>query len=168
MDSFITREAVGIFPGKFMKSYRYWYNYLSICSTKLRLNVTARFLVKFGKCDIFMIFWKFHFLMRKSSGDIPMLLAWLVSSTSPSGGNLVDGLPPASSNTGAAPASWKPQKCWTIDNFWCFFFEVMHSFITRRAGSIFRSKFIENIAWKCNHLSICSIKVKLNVTGSFR
>ena len=47
-----------------------------------------------------------------------------MSSTSLSGGNLVDGLPPASSNTGAAPASWKPKKCRTIYNFPGFFLEV--------------------------------------------
>ena len=34
-----------------------------------------------------------------------------VGSTSPSGGNQVDGLPPASSNTGAVSASWSPKKC---------------------------------------------------------
>ena len=38
--------------------------------------------------------------------------AWLVSSTSPSGGNQVDGLPPASSNTEtvAKPARLGPAK----------------------------------------------------------
>ena len=43
------------------------------------------------------IFDFFYFLKRRSSEDVRMLLAWLVSSTSPSGGNQVDGLPPASS-----------------------------------------------------------------------
>ena len=42
---------------------------------------------------------KSHFCIRKSSDGIGKLLALPVSSTSPAGGNLVDGLPPASSNT---------------------------------------------------------------------
>ena len=72
-------------------------------------------------------------------------------STSPPSGNQVDGLPLVCS-TGAAPACWKPKKCWTIYNFWCFFFEVMRSFIMSRAVSIFRSNFMKNAAWKSNHL----------------
>ena len=36
-------------------------------------------------------------------------MAGPVSSTSPPGGNQVDGLPPASSNTGAPLASWNPK-----------------------------------------------------------
>ena len=39
----------------------------------------------------------FDFSIRNSSDDICMSLAWQVSSTSPSGGNQVDGLQPASS-----------------------------------------------------------------------
>ena len=31
----------------------------------------------------------------------------------------------------------------------------------------FQTKFIENHAWKCNQLLICSMKLKVNVTGSF-
>ena len=42
-------------------------------------------------------FENFNFSIRNSSDDICMPLAWQVSSTSPSGGNQVDGLPPASS-----------------------------------------------------------------------
>ena len=40
-----------------------------------------------------------------------MFFARKLSSKSPSGGKLVDGLPPASSNTGAPLASLKPKKC---------------------------------------------------------
>ena len=40
-----------------------------------------------------------RFFIRKPSDDTCMPLAWHVSSTSSSGGNQVDGLPPASSNT---------------------------------------------------------------------
>jgi hypothetical protein len=43
------------------------------------------------------IFENFNFFIIKSPDDVCMLLAWLVSSASPSGGNQVDGLPPASS-----------------------------------------------------------------------
>ena len=46
--------------------------------------------------------------------------------------------------------------------------KVMRSFMMSKSVGIFQTKFIENPAWKYNHLSICSFKVKLNVTGSFR
>ena len=48
------------------------------------------------------IFENFDFFIRNSTDDVCMLLAWLVSSTSPSGGNQVDGLPPASSRESTA------------------------------------------------------------------
>ena len=60
-----------------------------------------------------MIFQDFNFSIRKSCDNIGKPLAVQVSSTSPSGGNQVDGLPPASS-TGAALASWKPKKMLTF------------------------------------------------------
>ena len=50
-------------------------------------------MVEFEKYDIFEIFQKFKFFIKNSSDNICILLAWLVSSTSPSGGNQVDGLP---------------------------------------------------------------------------
>ena len=120
MRSFITSKAVSIFQTKSMKSYSWKCNHLSICSIKVKLNVTGSFRWNLGNMTFLKIFENFDFLIIKSPDDVCMLLAWLVSSTSPSGGNQVDGLPPASS-TGAAPASWKPKKCWHIYNFWGFF-----------------------------------------------
>ena len=51
----------------------------------------------------------FHFFIKKTSDRIGKPLALPVSSTSPSGGNQVDGLPPASSTeTVAKPARLGP------------------------------------------------------------
>ena len=49
------------------------------------------------KLTFLRFFENFEFFMRNSFDHIPMLLARPVSSTSPPGGNQVDGLPPASS-----------------------------------------------------------------------
>ena len=65
----------------------------------------------FEKLTFLRFFENFNFSIENLFNDIPMPLAWPVSSTSLSGGNQVDGLPPASSNTGAALASWHPKKC---------------------------------------------------------
>ena len=48
-------------------------------------------------------FENFEIFMGNLSDNICMHLAWLVSSTSLSGGNQVDGLPPASSRAGVFP-----------------------------------------------------------------
>ena len=101
----------------------------------------------------FVLFWKFHFLMRHS--------------TSPPCGNQVDGLPHDVHNTGAALASWGPKKCWHLCNFRGFFLKVMHSYIKRKAVGIFRSKFSKNYVCRANHLLICSTKSMLNVTSKF-
>ena len=69
------------------------------------------------------------------------------SSTSLSGGNLVDGLLLASSNTGADLASWKPKNM--------NLFELMHSCYTRKALDHFPRKSTPKAAWGCNHLKIC-------------
>ena len=83
----------------------------------------------------FWIFLKFQFLIFQgwTAGE--------VSAAIPPGGNLVDGLPPASS------CSW--QLVGTEKNFdlfvilGAFFLEVMHSFITVRVIYIFAIKFKE-------------------------
>ena len=110
MHSFITRKAVGIFQTKFIENHDWGAYHSLICSIKVKLNVTGSFLPNLRNMSFLKFFENFHFSIRKSSEGIHMPLAWLVSSTSPSGGNQVDGLPPASS-TGAALASWKPKKC---------------------------------------------------------
>ena len=56
-----------------------------------------QFPVNFEKYDIFDVFENLDFFNLNSSDNICMLMAWLVSSTSPTGGNQVDGLSPASS-----------------------------------------------------------------------
>ena len=98
MCCFITREAVSIFRSKFIENLAWKYNHLSICSIKVKSNVTAVSPVKFEKYDI-LRFSKISLFSSEMH-----LITLPVSSTSLSGGNQVDGLPHASS-------SWTPKKC---------------------------------------------------------
>ena len=76
------------------------------------------------------IFENFYFSITKSSDDVRMLLAWLVSSTSPSGGKQVDGLPPASSTeTVAKPGSLGPAQNGKLMDF---VFRVNHVLLDDR------------------------------------
>ena len=84
-------------------------NHISIFSGKVKFNVTDSFGEKSRFPTFFVIFQKNHFqsdLISKRAIEF----GELVGSASPSGGNQVDGLPPASS-TGAVSASWNPKEC---------------------------------------------------------
>ena len=83
------------------------------------VNVTGKFVLNLRKMRFLFFFEIFDFFIIKASENIRMLLVWHVSSTSPSGGNQVDGLPPVpSTETIAKLARLGPAKNGTtLENF---------------------------------------------------
>ena len=81
------------------------------------------------------------------------------SSTSLTAGKQVDGLPPARNKTQVHRSLVGSQK--KVDLFMIFevfLVEVIRSFVTGEAVSIFPGKSMENTTLRCHHFSICKFK----------